>query len=441
MPSSPKSPRTPTRRRQASNADQPDCSPMTRSIGYTPGRTGTRRHSSIHSLPSPSTLQIISPHGHGKESSTSIDYGDAITSVNGLGNLADELAVAWEEDGSNGEDKSPSTPQSYPIGANKSRHAISNSDAGSLGHPIQNPHDKCSGFATDSNTLPLSEQSPSSLNRSTQRTRHQRASQTSNDGGSDYGDTSDIGNARGLSPLPLTQISPVESLACQGMEPNECGSEEVILRVASLLRDLGSQNLMETGITRFVSCVCICHSNAKVCFGSLATSYIALATHLTHQTRLLQTLSHFIISPLSVRLDPSIVDSLAPLFSNTTMPIPSPPVEPLTGLHSFQCSTADILTTLSSLADSLHMIRQTSTSASRKLKAAKDAIDELRQEIDATKKGIDWIEQGNWQERLEKRECAKVCRDVVRGFEELCSDWRTKIGGDFVNLKGVEIGV
>lgn len=87
------------------------------------------------------------------------------------------------------------------------------------------------------------------------------------------------------------------------------------------------------------------------------------------------------------------------------------------------------------------MIRQTSTSASRKLKAAKDAVDELRREIDATKKGIDWIEQGNWQERLEKRESAKVCRDVVRGFEELCSDWRTKIGGDFVNLKGVEIGV
>ncbi|KAL9614675.1 MAG: hypothetical protein Q9167_000880 [Letrouitia subvulpina] len=316
----------------------------------------------------------------------SIDYGDAITSVNGLGNLADELAVAWEEDGLVGEDKSPSVLQGHPIDSNKSTHTMSNGNTDSLDRPIQAPHNNRPGFLADSDALPLADHSPSSLKQFTQTPCPQRASQTSNDGGSDCGDTS---------PLSLTQITSLEKLACQGTGLNEYGPNEVTLRVASLLRDLGSQNLMETGITRFVS----------------------------------------------FPLDPSVVDSLAPLFSNTIMHIPSPPVEPLPGLHSLQFSTVDILVTLSSLADSLHMIRQTSTSASRKLKAAKDAVDELRREIDATKKGIEWIEQGKWQERLEKRESAKACRDVVRGFEELCSDWRTKIGGGFENLKGVEIGV
>lgn len=257
MPSSPRSPRTPTRRRQASNVDQPDSPPIARSIGYTPGRIGTRRNSSIHSLSSPSTSQIHSPHGHRKEPSTPIDYGDLFTSTNGLGNLADELAVAWEEDGSNGEDNSPSAPQRYPVGANKSRRATSNSEACSIGYPIQTPRDTYTGFATDSKTLPLSEQSPSSLKQFAQTTGHQKAPQTSNDEGSEIGDTSDIGIERRLPPLPLTQITTFESLACQGMEPNEGGSEEVTLRVASLLRDLGSQNILETGITRFVSCLCI----------------------------------------------------------------------------------------------------------------------------------------------------------------------------------------
>lgn len=60
---------------------------------------------------------------------------------------------------------------------------------------------------------------------------------------------------------------------------------------------------------------------------------------------------------------------------------------------------------------------------------------ELRKEQDLGEEGRRWIEAGQWERRLSEREGAKVCGEVVGGFERVCEGWRERL------LQGaVEIG-
>ena len=52
-------------------------------------------------------------------------------------------------------------------------------------------------------------------------------------------------------------------------------------------------------------------------------------------------------------------------------------LDSLTGLHAV---TAELVESLTSLSDSLHMSRQTTTTASRRLKSARELVEELRKE-------------------------------------------------------------
>lgn len=96
----------------------------------------------------------------------------------------------------------------------------------------------------------------------------------------------------------------------------------------------------------------------------------------------------------------------------------------LTALHSV---TSDLIAYLSYLSDTVHMCRQTTTIVARRLKSAKDIVEELKRDNDLREAGELWLSKGNWSERLEKRECASVCVEVVGGFEELCNSWRTRL--------------
>ncbi len=73
------------------------------------------------------------------------------------------------------------------------------------------------------------------------------------------------------------------------------------------------------------------------------------------------------------------------------------------------------------------MTRQTSTQASRNLKNTSDMVSEMRKEAEAREDGVRWLEKGGWDSRLEGRECARVCKEVVGGFEEVCDGWRERI--------------
>jgi hypothetical protein len=61
----------------------------------------------------------------------------------------------------------------------------------------------------------------------------------------------------------------------------------------------------------------------------------------------------------------------------------------------------------------------------------------MKREMDVAEEGRRWLEQGGWEERLRGREAARVCGEVVGGFEKVCGEWRERLvrqGG------GVEVG-
>ncbi len=63
---------------------------------------------------------------------------------------------------------------------------------------------------------------------------------------------------------------------------------------------------------------------------------------------------------------------------------------------------------------------------------------EMRKETEARERAIQWVELGNWEGRLAGRECARVCGEVVGGFEEVCASWRKRLAS---GMAGVEVGV
>ena len=82
------------------------------------------------------------------------------------------------------------------------------------------------------------------------------------------------------------------------------------------------------------------------------------------------------------------------------------------------------------------MTRQTMAAASRKLKAAKDMVEDLKKDANARDEAIKWIENGQWQDRLARKECANVCRDILEGFEEVCKGYRERLVGAMVAAGG-----
>lgn len=139
------------------------------------------------------------------------------------------------------------------------------------------------------------------------------------------------------------------------------------------------------------------------------------------------TLTHAILSPLSIPPDPDLIDELLPLLTSLFTMLPSPDARCLPSLHSLQTSTTDLQTTLTYLSDTIYMTRQTMTTGSRKLRIASELLLEMRREAEVQEEAVRWIDKGNWEYRLANRECASVCKDVVGGFEEVCEKWRERL--------------
>jgi len=51
----------------------------------------------------------------------------------------------------------------------------------------------------------------------------------------------------------------------------------------------------------------------------------------------------------------------------------------------------------------------------------------MRREQDLADEGQAWLERGGWADKLERREGARVCGEVVGGFEEVCNGWRERL--------------
>ena len=325
-------------------------------------------------------------------------FGNPVDSEhsNGLSNLADELAEAFEEE-EEGEPGEEMPEIQYD-------DAEANGEGGQPAFQGKN----ISKFPPANHQRNLSLNPPKYSTRSTH---HHKPSKASQYDGSDYGDDSDLESASGISPSLEARMSAIESLARRGTEANGTSHDDIIARVSSHLKDLSSQAGVENGTSRLI------------------TAHTALTTHLTNQTRTLQTLCHPFLSPLSAPLNPETIDALLPLLTSLILDIPKPNPQPLNSLHHLHASMTDLTSILTYLSDTLHMTRQTTILASRRLRAAREMVGEMRKEAEMREEGEMWVEKGAWEERLKGRECARICGDVVGGFEEVCQGWRARLVG------------
>ena len=159
----------------------------------------------------------------------------------------------------------------------------------------------------------------------------------------------------------------------------------------------------------------------------LITAHSALTTHLTHQTRQLHNLTFALLSPLAPPPDPETIESLLPMLISLSDYMPRPSTGAYNSLTALHGITSDLVQTLNYLSDTLHMSRQTTTTATRRLKSARELVAEMKREEELREEGERWLTRGNWSERLKKRECASVCGEVVGGFEEVCNGWRARL--------------
>lgn len=334
----------------------------------------------------------------------------------GLGNLADELADAWEQEEGGYGYTSGQEIEHIPVGSQPMDRSDSE-DGYQMG--TRTPS---SGYSSE--RASLHPPKPKIRNGGHRHRRHE-----SQYDGSDYGNDSDLEEAADISPSLEMQMAEIESLARRGIENNGSENDHVIARVVEALRDLGGQSGIENNAMRLI------------------TAHSSITSHLTHQTRTLQTLTHpLLFSPFPL-LSTDAIDSLVPLIDDELLPnLPYPlpgqsrhssrpatpshsALDPLFSLQSLVSQTSEITLSLQSLSDTLYESRQLTATASRRLRSARELVAELRREEEGREEGTRWIEKGDWDRRLRDREAGRVCGDVVSGFEAVCGEWRERLFG------------
>ncbi|RAL00506.1 uncharacterized protein BO80DRAFT_356912 [Aspergillus ibericus CBS 121593] len=406
-------------RSRSSNIDIDPISPGT----YAPNGFSYRSPRSPHTPRSSAPSSPVDSRSHHAQTFNgshrmSVDFGGAASEGGGLGNLADELADAWEEEeGGYGYASGQDTgvPDAQYVDRSDDEDAYHRMDTGTR--------------------TPSSDYSPeqsSSLHPPKPKTRngtHRHRRHESQYDGSDYGNDSDFEEAD-MPPSLEMQMAEIESLARRGLENNGSENDFVFQRAVEALRDLGGQSGIENNAMRLI------------------TAHSSITSHLTHQTRALQTLTHpLLFSPFPL-LSSDAIDALIPLIddellpnlpypfpeqprhsSRPTTPSQSPSLNPLVSLQTLVSQTSDITLSLRGLSDTLYESRQLTSTASRRLRSARELVADLRREEEGREEGTRWIERGDWDRKLRDREAGRVCGDVVSGFEAVCGEWREKLFG------------
>ena len=226
--------------------------------------------------------------------------------------------------------------------------------------------------------------------------------------GSDYGACSDA-DETGLPPALIERMDIIESLARRGSEANGSSNSNVVPRVIEGLKGISGQAGIEMGATRLI------------------TAHTAMSTHILYQTRSLQTLTYPLIGPFAVQPSEETIEEIMPLLVDLSQSMPRPDRPALEALAALNSTTSDLTNSLGGLADTLHMSRQTTALAARRLKVAKELVEELRKEEEAREEGHRHLLKGGWDEKLRNREASEVCKDVLDGFEQFCEEYRAKL--------------
>ncbi|EER29314.1 hypothetical protein D8B26_008036 [Coccidioides posadasii str. Silveira] len=445
MPLAPSSPNSPTRRRRnLSDLDFSSTAPssFTRNgYGQSPPYSPETPRTSIPHSPVTTRHRISSSGGMERPARYSGDFTPDVNADSGdgggLGSLADELANAWDdgyEYGYGGEDTSGlqdgegmvsidgvDSPTSDNASYIESIHdmgigmggGLSHGDSGSGEDQLKPPRQRLKGHS-----------------------RHRRHESLYD--GSDYGNDSDFDEPGDMSPGLEAQMAGIDDLV-RWSKADET-SNELIDQFIGLLRELGGQAGIENSTTRLI------------------TAHSSLVSHLTHQTRSLQTLTHPLLISSFPTLSPDAIDDLLPLIDSILPNLPFPDqhqsthhrtdststsdpdhssahsrshshTTPLLSLQSLLSQTSDLTHTLRTLNDTLHESRQLTSTASRRLKTVRELVIEMRREGEAREEGIRWIEKGGWDAKLAAREAGTVCQSVVSGFEAVCGEWRNRLFG------------
>jgi len=153
--------------------------------------------------------------------------GGPAPASNGLGNLADELADAWEEDEDEEGDEEPD------MNFQEVRQEV---------EPTRDSGVDVTSSPVEAPSKPTNLTPPMAGGRG-----HKR--QPSEYDGSDYGGDSDM-ESPGMPPGLVARMDLVESLARRGAENNGTDRDGVVQRVIDGLKDLGGQSGVEGGATR-----------------------------------------------------------------------------------------------------------------------------------------------------------------------------------------------
>jgi len=138
---------------------------------------------------------------------------------NGLGNLADELADAWDED----------EEEEVDMNFQEAEKTEEPRDSG----------------------VDVQDQRQEQLAPPEQQTNGHRRKGSEYDG-SDYGEDSEVENSGSLPPSLVTRMDQVENLAKRGIDNFGSEGDGVVRRVIDGLKDLGSQANVEGGATRYI---------------------------------------------------------------------------------------------------------------------------------------------------------------------------------------------
>ncbi|MCJ1314424.1 hypothetical protein MMC25_008106 [Agyrium rufum] len=400
-----------------------------------PTRISFSRRSSTYSAQySPITPRPQSSHSQSGEYGFSNGFGyHANTGEDdGLGSLADELAEAWDEDGEG------DIVQEQQLHSQMEIHGGEDNIDAMVGDTLRKTEDnnELANAQLPTRLSGLGIQATPGLQIPASKHPSRRTAGADYDG-SEYGSSSDLEEANGISASLESRMSAIEGLARLGTGYVDVSEANIITQVTESLRDLSSQMDVESRTTR------------------LSTTHQALTTHLGHATRLLTSLAHPLLLPQAFTPTPYI--AMQTLLPSHNLPsperdantqekevsdedidipslltillsfLPQAPSTPLLSLHSLSQSTDSLLGTLSALSDTLHMLRQTQSLAARRLKSAKEIVETLRREVEVQETGRKWIEEGRWEDRLRDREAKKICDGVVGGFEEVCRGWRERL--------------
>ncbi|KAK6355199.1 hypothetical protein TWF696_004316 [Orbilia brochopaga] len=389
----------------------------------------------------------------GPSSPMMADHGSA---ANGLGSLADELAAAWsDEEGDEIDEhgempRSPTTPRS-PI---HRRHA-SISSVGSAGSHRKRfarlSNETASSIVSNGTTA------TSATSASKPPIRHHRRLSSSARVDVNGVDT-------GISPSLEEKIGQIESEALRGLsmvkswsrrqragiskrrgdmngvvEAEEIVEEEEdpICRLLDGLQGLSSQSGIETGTQRLVtahSSLAIHVENQSRTLRDLSLQLNAPGTTITTSTPRLNTQPVTISSKGAATSQPENEDEddeeeeddgIATLISS----MPTPAIDPLRDIQSLHMLTLQLISHFAGLSDAIHMFRQQSNAVSRKLRGAKEAMRDWKQEVETVETAHRYIDEGDWENRLGRREAAGVCREVLGGFEDVIRGMERRIEG------------